>query len=385
MSEYSKFINAKYKLDENEIDFILLLIKNIDNNSQQFIINIDSLEKQEHLIKKLIKKNFELLDDDGYILLNWFNKIEYKKSSALIKIELQKDVKSFLLSIKDDFLNDDLRTFFSLSNNYSRAIYKLLKNYQNKEKININLENLMDSLKVPKSLWTYADFKRKVLNTAYKDLQNTDISFTIEEQTKWKKVIRLVFNIYTTDEFKKSNISEITVSKEKNLFTNSVTEIEDVEVIEETTKEIEIKKTKKELDVFKEDNYNQEIKRIVSYFDQERKKLQPNYVRRESGYNVSAEYLLRMHLKETSRTPQMFFDAIRWLFSNNPKASFHRQYIMNIGKLIEHYNTLEHQAMYSEEAVKFSEEAQVWYNIYKKQGLSDEDILQKLKEGGYIK
>ena len=58
---------------------------------------------------------------------------------------------------------------------------------------------------------------------------------------------------------------------------------------------------------------------------------------------------------------------------------------MNISKLIEHFNTLEHQAMYSKESLKFNEEAQSWYNIYKKKGLSEEEILEKLKEGGFMK
>ena len=128
---------------------------------------------------------------------------------------------------------------------------------------------------------------------------------------------------------------------------------------------------------------NDEIKRVVTLFDHERKKLQSNYVRREYK-NFDGEYLLRMHLQESKRTPQMFFDAIRWLFSNNPKAAFHRQYIMNIGKLIEHFNALEHQAMYSEEAVAFNDEAKAWYNVYKKQGLPEAEILQILKDGGYI-
>ena len=128
---------------------------------------------------------------------------------------------------------------------------------------------------------------------------------------------------------------------------------------------------------------NDEIKRVVTLFDHERKKLQSNYVRREYK-NFDGEYLLRLHLKESKRTPQMFFDAIRWLFSNNPKAAFHRQYIMNIGKLIEHFNALEHQAMYSEEAVAFNDEAKAWYNVYKKQGLPEAEILQILKDGGYI-
>ena len=57
---------------------------------------------------------------------------------------------------------------------------------------------------------------------------------------------------------------------------------------------------------------------------------------------------------------------------------------MNIGHLIKHFNALEHQAMYCKESLAFSEEAQVWANVYKKKGLSDEEILEKLREGGYL-
>ena len=126
-----------------------------------------------------------------------------------------------------------------------------------------------------------------------------------------------------------------------------------------------------------------EIGRIVSLFDIKRKSIQENFVRQEYK-NIDGEYLLRKHLYETKRTPQMFIDAVQWLFSNNPKAAFHREYIMNIGHLIKHFNALEHQAMHSEESVQFSEEAQVWANVYKKKGLSDEEILEKLREGGYL-
>jgi len=154
--------------------------------------------------------------------------------------------------------------------------------------------------------------------------------------------------------------------------------------IDEPKKEIIIPVENKEVVKSEIDEYNADIKRVVSIFDQERKKLQPSFVRKEYR-NTDGEYLLRLHLKETKRTPQMFFDAIRWLFSNNPKAGFHRQYIMNIGKLIEHFNALEHQAMYSEEAVAFNDEARAWYNVYKKQGMGEEEIMKILKDAGYIK
>ena len=143
-----------------------------------------------------------------------------------------------------------------------------------------------------------------------------------------------------------------------------------------------VKKTK--VPDTKSDELNLKIKRVVIFFDQERKKLQRNFIRKEHR-NTDGEYMLRQHLKETNRTPEMFYDAIRWLFSNNPKAAFHRDYIMNIAKLIEHYNTLEHQAMHSKEAIEFNEEAQTWANIYKKQGMNDTEIIDKLREAGFVK
>ena len=80
----------------------------------------------------------------------------------------------------------------------------------------------------------------------------------------------------------------------------------------------------------------------------------------------------------------MFMDAIQWLFSNNPKAKFHREYIMNIGSLIQHFNTIEYQAMYSKESINFNKDIKLWTSIYKEKGYSEYEISIKLKEAGYL-
>jgi len=362
-------INARYKLNEEEIDFLIAIIKNN-------LASLDTKKDDLKFIKKFMVKMLDIQTNDRLIFLNWFDKVKYDANSSLFDIKLQNDVELFLLELSEDLSSEDLKRFFSLSSNYSRAIYKLLKVHQHKSRANINLEELKTKLQVPKGLNLYSNFKMKVLSVAQQEIkENTDLSFTVEEKKDGKKVTSLIFNIYSNDEVKPEKVKNLVIKKEvQNLFT---------EVSEK--KEIQINEPKKRIIKSELDEKDADIKRIVSFFDMERKKLQPNYVRKESSYNMSGEYLLRVHLKETGRTPQMFFDAIRWLFSNNPKASFHRQYIMNIGKLIEHFNTLEHQAMYSQEAVQFNEEAQAWYNIYKKQGLSKEEILEKLREGEYIK
>ena len=356
-------INARYKLSKDEISFLVTIIKDTD-------ISMDINKYDVKLIKKMMAKVIEIQTENDFIFLNWFDKLEFSVDGTLLNVTLQKDVKEFVSQLSYDFSSQDLKYFFSLSSNYSRAIYKLLKVHEHKSYANINLQELKTKLKIPKGLNLYSNFKAKVLNVAQQEIkERTDISFSIDEKKDGKKVTSLIFNIASKEAETKPE--KVIIHKKQKILFSEIVEEKKTPVIKEMQKNIV-------------DEKNAEIKRIVNFFDMERKKLQPNYVRKESNYNMSGEYILRVHLKETGRTPQMFFDAIRWLFSNNPKASFHRQYIMNIGKLIEHFNTLEHQAMYSQEAIQFNEEAQVWYNIYKKQGLSEEEILDKLREGEYI-
>ena len=244
-----------------------------------------------------------------------------------------------------------------------------------------NLDTLKDIAKQVKSI------RKKRFKT--QELFAQKINMNYSKYTRFEKSGQISFEGFVDilsgldilDDFKNLFELDEEVKEDKNLF---ALQIQDEKIIEVEVKKEIVNTTVKEPNLERKENSNLDIKRVVSFFDQERKKLQPNYVRKEFK-NTDGEYLLRVHMHETNRTAQMFYDAIRWLFSSSPKAQFHRQYIMNIAKLIEHFNTLEHEAMYSKEEIKFNEEGQVWYNIYKKQGLEHDAILDKLREGGFIK
>ena len=362
-----RLINARYKLNEEEIDFLIAVIESIKEDK----ISLDIKEYDFKFIKKIVSKTLEISTADGQDFINWFTKIECITTESTLNVILEEEIRDFLIKLSSDLSSIDLKYFFSLSSNYSRAIYKLLKTYEHKSQTVVNLEELKNRLQIPKGLQLYSNFKIKVLNIAQQEIrENTDISFSLEEKKDGKKVNSLVF----------------TINRENTLEKKIEIKSPVVDVLEpkqEKKEEVVVKNVSRALS--KESTVlNEEIKRVVTFFDYERKKLQANFSRKEYR-NLDGEWLLRTHLKETNRTPVMFFDAIRWLFSSNPQATFHRQYIMNIGKLIEHFNTLEHQAMYSKESLQFNEEAQSWYNIFKKQGLKEDEILEKLKEGGFIK
>ena len=369
-----QLINARYKLNEEEIDFLILLIEHIGGE----IISFKSEKYDLKFIKKISSKTLEMTTTNSSVFINWFTKIEFDNEKSIFIVNIKDEVREFLLKLKKDLSNEDLKYFFLLSSNYSRAIYKLLKAYEHKSNATVNLEDLKNRLQIPKGLHLYSNFKMKVLNIAQEELKKTtDISFNIQEKKDGKKVTSLIFNICSAEELESLKIEE-KEDVRKNLLSDSL----EIEAVEVKTESLLVQNAVKSLDK-KLSPENEEIKRIVSFFDLERKKLQPNFVRREFK-NVDGEWLLRVHLKETGRTPKMFFDAIRWLFSSNPQATFHRQNIMNIAKLIENFNTIEHQAMYSQKAVSFNEEAQSWYNIYKKRGLSESEILEILKDGGFL-
>ena len=356
-----RLINAKYKLTFDEIKFLVDIIQNI---TRRGVVELDATKYDIKFVKRMIGKYLEISCDEDYYLLNWFSAIEYENTQRIFYITLNPDIRDFLQELKLDLTPEDLVSFFSLNSNYSRAIFKLLKVHQHKKVAVVNVEDLKQRLQVPKALQTYSNFKMKVLNVTQEELKKySDISFELQEIKEGKKVTKLRF-IILEDFETKEEIQEDTLSGSG-----------DIMLIEEPKETIPIIKPS--------EDFNTKIKRVVNFFDQERRKIQKNYVRQEYK-NIDGEYLLRVHLKESGRTPEMFFDAVRWLFSNNPEAAFHRQYIMNITKLIEHYNTLEHQAMYSKKAIEFSQEAQTWYNVYKKQGFKEEEILEKLKEGGYL-
>jgi len=410
-TQNSQLINAKYKLSDSEISFIVSVInqiQDVDEDFTQYRVKSSDIEQNtqeqntktyfKQFIKKLMSKTLEVPTKDGFLIFNWFSQVQYKEIESIFIVSIDKTLKSYLLNLKKEFLNYDLTYILPLTSNYSIKIYTLLKDSQSFGEKSIELSSLMSYLEVPTSLQRYSEFKRKVLVVAEKELkEHTDIHFDLTEIKVSRKIDKLVFYIYPNNKNTKCQPSKIITIKqekvkkeEKNLFSEPL-EVEVIpqdRVIENQQIETVISQnnTPSTIPIVEQDiqSYNLDIKRIVTYFDSERRKLQANFVRKEFR-NQDGEYQLRIHLRETKRTPKMFYDAIRWLFSNNPKASFHRQYIMNISKLIEHFNTLEHQAMYSQEAIKFDEETQVWYNVYKKQGLSEDEILEKLREGGYIK
>ncbi len=208
-------VNAKYKLNTSEIKFIMTALAQIDTddtNFKEYEIKVSELEARlqvnqnetrlKQFAKKLMSKPLEVPTDTGWIVFNWFSKIQYIRGQSKFLVRIDDDMKPYLLELKKRFVKYNLKYILPLSSNYSIRIYQLLKEYEKLTRRTFTLEELQDLLQVPKSLKVYADFKRKVLKVAEKELiENCDIFFEYEEIKKGRKVNEILFRIKPNKHF----------------------------------------------------------------------------------------------------------------------------------------------------------------------------------------
>jgi len=85
------------------------------------------------------------------------------------------------------------------------------------------------------------------------------------------------------------------------------------------------------------------------------------------------------------RTVEQLKECIDWIYTE--KGAFWQKNILSGKKLREKFDTMNMQVITkvsTKQELKLSEEAQVWANVYRKQGMSEEDIIEKLREAEYI-
>ena len=213
-------VNARYKLNTSEIKFIMTAIAQInadDDDLKEYEIKVSELEQKlqaeqnetrlKQFAKKLLSKPLEIPTKDGWIVVNWFSKIQYVRGQAKFLVRIDKDLKPYLLKLKERFVKYNLKYILPLTSNYSIRIYQLLKEYEKLQKRTFTVTELQELLQVPKSLKVYADFKRKVLKVAreelkeYCDIYFEKIDYKLGTEIKQgRKVTEIVFKIKTNKE-----------------------------------------------------------------------------------------------------------------------------------------------------------------------------------------
>jgi len=232
VQEYS-LVNSKYKLNPAEIKFVMLAISKIDSKNKSDFKEEYFIPKAEissafgtqqdttHLktfAKKLMSKPLEIETSTGWVIFNFFSKVEYIRNDGLFKVRIDGDLKPYLLELKENFVKTDLKYIMNMTSQYAVRMYQLLKQSQKLGGRDFILSELQDVLQVPKSYTKkYNHFKEKVLDVAVEQInKNTDFKVRYEVKKIGRRVNEINFYIKTKEK------DEVQSSK---LFNAEVTEI----------------------------------------------------------------------------------------------------------------------------------------------------------------
>lgn len=200
-------VNGRYSLTKSESDLVYSLLSTIakeDEDYQDYVFTKYDLEKKlgvkldtaqlRATAKSLMSKVLEVIEDDEeWELLSWFSYFHYKK--GVITCRFDKSMKPYLLELQQ-YVLADIRHIIQIQSEYSRRIYLLLKERLNFGTRTFNIEELQDILQVPQSYKRYDNFKRKVLETAERDINKyTDIRVSFTEKKVIRKVESITFSI----------------------------------------------------------------------------------------------------------------------------------------------------------------------------------------------
>jgi len=141
-------------------------------------------------------------DNKNWGFYHYFDAIESK--NGIVHFHFSQVIKHHLIQLSD-YSKDSLVHFFSLSNQYSSGVYKLIFPLIWKEpreklfEFELKIADIRGKLFLEKKYPDYRDFKKRVLIPAFEDIsQKTDIKI-LDFKTKGKPIETLILTLMKTD------------------------------------------------------------------------------------------------------------------------------------------------------------------------------------------
>jgi plasmid replication initiation protein len=210
-------VKARYKLNPLPLKFITTLIaglKRSDDINEEYVFKVRDFKELTGLkrkdlywavkeaIKELLEKPLHIQTEDGFIMCNWISGGHYVENAGEVRFMIYPKLRPFLLEAQKKFLKYKIENILPLRSSYSIRMYEILKDwlelnarYGNKAEKIVNLKELREMLKIPKS-YIYGMIKKRILEKAKQELsENTDILFEYEEIKTGRKVTHLKFII----------------------------------------------------------------------------------------------------------------------------------------------------------------------------------------------
>ncbi|WP_243112381.1 replication initiation protein [Clostridium perfringens] len=210
-------MNSSYDLSLEEQKIILTLASMVQPNDEEFkpyifkisdfmeLLGVNTKTKYTEIpkiTKDLMKKVFEIEEDDVIIQTAWLSSATYKKGSGIVELEFSPKLKPYMLKLNSMFTQYKLANILSMKSKYSPRIYEILKcnEFKKQNFVEIKITELRRLLKAENIYPLYSDFKRYIIIRTKKELKKlSDIWFEFEEIKTGRKVTSIRFYIYSNN------------------------------------------------------------------------------------------------------------------------------------------------------------------------------------------
>lgn len=214
--ELDLLISLCYKLRDEGIEEVKLpfdelkkLSRYEGKDNQRFVKDLDSV------YKKLIELNFKYEDENKIIRFVLFKSYEIDKNEKIVTIAVNEKFKYILNQLTGNFTKFGLNQFVNLTSQYSKHIFRLLKQFSETGWREFLLSDFRELLNIPEK-YRISEIDKKVLNE--KIIEELGKSFKNIKIIKLKNG-RSVYKIRFEWEVEKKKEKEIEVlpktSKEK--------------------------------------------------------------------------------------------------------------------------------------------------------------------------
>ena len=227
-------MNSNYDLSLEEQKVILTLASTVNPDDEEFkpykfnisefmeLFGVDTKTKYVEIpkiTKELMKKVFEIREENKIIQVAWLSSATYEKGSGCVELEISPKLKPYMLQLKELYTQYRLGNILNMKSKYSPRLYELIKanDFKKQKHFQIEVDKLRDLFKADDIYPFYADFKRYILLKGQKELRKyADLTFEFEEIKTGRKVTSLKFFIIANEATYNKDVKGLPVKENKN-------------------------------------------------------------------------------------------------------------------------------------------------------------------------
>jgi len=135
------------------------------------------------------------LPDGSETTFAWVEQVTLYQKSGKAVIKINENMKPFLIDLQERFTKFELFYTLIMKSQYSPRLYEIMKSYEFVKEKTFTLEEIKKIL-AAEMYKNYADFKRRVIDVAIKEINElTDIKVFYKPNKKGKTVVSITFFI----------------------------------------------------------------------------------------------------------------------------------------------------------------------------------------------